>query len=267
MVRCRCASRGAPEPSSSSRRTGPIGLSPSAEGIAMASLTLPAAALCAGVVSFLSPCVLPLVPGYLSMISGVGAYELRDGHAARTAVLWYALVFVLGFSLVFVSFGAIASSIGQLLARHIALLSQVAGVIIIVFGLHLTRLMPLKWLYANQQLDALFRNKGPWGAFLIGLAFGFGWTPCVGPVLAAILALAASEATLAKGVALLATSLAVGRFLSVYQRFRHYLGRVEFVAGSLMIAVGVLVFTHHLTMVNAWLNDIPVFRNMAEHFL
>jgi len=245
----------------------------------MASLTLPAAALCAGVVSFLSPCVLPLVPGYLSMISGVGAYELRDGHAARTAVLWYALVFVLGFSLVFVSFGAIASSIGQLLARHIALLSQVAGVIIIVFGLHLTRLMPLKWLYANQQLDALFRNKGPWGAFLIGLAFGFGWTPCVGPVLAAILALAASEATLAKGVALLslysiglavpflATSLAVGRFLSVYQRFRHYLGRVEFAAGSLMIAVGVLVFTHHLTMVNAWLNDIPVFRNMAEHFL
>ena len=229
--------------------------------------------------SFLSPCVLPLVPGYLSMVSGVGAQELREGLAPRPALMWHGLVFVLGFSLVFISFGAIASSIGQMLARHMALLSQVAGVIIIVFGLHLTRLVPLRWLYANRQLDALFRNKDPWGAFLIGLAFGLGWTPCVGPVLAGILALAASEATLEKGVALLslyslgvavpflATSLAVGRFLSVYQRLRHHLSRVEFAAGTLMIAVGILVLTRHLTVVNAWLSDIPIFRSMAEHFL
>jgi cytochrome c-type biogenesis protein len=243
------------------------------------SLTLSAAALFAGVVSFLSPCVLPLVPGYLSMVSGVGAQELREGRAPRPALMWHGLVFVLGFSLVFISFGAIASSIGQVLARHMALLSQVAGIIIIVFGLHLTRLVPLRWLYANRQLDALFRNKGPWGAFLIGIAFGLGWTPCVGPVLAGILALAASEATLAKGIALLslyslglavpflATSLAVDRFLSVYQRLRHHLSRVEFAAGTLMIAVGILVLTRHLTVVNAWLSDIPIFRSMAEHFL
>jgi cytochrome c-type biogenesis protein len=243
------------------------------------SLTLSAAALFAGVVSFLSPCVLPLVPGYLSMVSGVGAQELREGRAPRPALLWHGLVFVLGFSLVFVSFGAIASSIGQALARHMTLLSEVAGVIIIVFGLHLTRLVPLRWLYANQQLDALFRNKGPWGAFLIGLAFGLGWTPCVGPVLAGILALAASEATLGKGVALLslyslglavpflATALAVSRFLSVYRRFRHHLPRLEFAAGTLMIAVGVLVLARHLTVINAWLSDIPIFRSMAEHFL
>jgi cytochrome c-type biogenesis protein len=242
-------------------------------------LTLSTAALFAGAVSFLSPCVLPLVPGYLSMVSGVGVQELREGRAPRPALLWYALLFVLGFSLVFISFGAIASSIGQMLARHLVLLSQIAGLIIIVFGLHLTRIVPLRWLYANRQVDALFRNKGPWSAFLIGLAFGLGWTPCVGPVLAGILALAASEATLGKGVALLslyslglavpflATSLAVGRFLSVYQRVRHHLSRVERVAGTLMIAVGVLVLTRHLTVVNVWLSDIPIFRSMAEHFL
>jgi cytochrome c-type biogenesis protein len=237
------------------------------------------AALLAGVVSFLSPCVLPLVPGYLSMISGVGAQQLREGRAAGAGVLAHALVFVLGFSLVFVSFGAVASSVGQLLAGHLALLSRIAGVIIILFGLHLTRLVPLRFLYANRQLDALFRNRGPWGAFVIGLAFGFGWTPCVGPILAAILALAASQATLGNGIVLLAlyslglalpfiaTSLALTRFLSAYQRFRHQLPRVEVAAGALMLLIGTLVFSRHLTLVSAWLNDIPVFRSMAEHFL
>jgi cytochrome c-type biogenesis protein len=245
----------------------------------MVSVTFAAAALFAGVVSFLSPCVLPLVPGYLSMISGVGAQQLREGRAARPALLRHGLVFVLGFSLVFVSFGAVASSIGQLMARHTVLLSQVAGAVIVVFGLHLTRMLPLKWLYANQQFDALFRRQGPWGAFLVGLAFGFGWMPCVGPILASILALAASEATLAKGVALLLfyalglalpfliTSLAIGHFLPAYQRFRRHLPKVELAGGTLMIAVGILVFTRHLTVVNAWLNDIPVFRSMAERFL
>jgi cytochrome c-type biogenesis protein len=243
------------------------------------SSALAAAALLAGVVSFVSPCVLPLVPGYLSMVSGVGAKELREGRAARPALLRHALIFVLGFSLVFVSFGAVASGIGQLLAAHTALLSQVAGAVMVLFGLHLTGVVPLRWLYVTQQLDGLFQTKGPWGAFLIGLAFGFGWTPCVGPILATILALAASEATLGKGVALLslyslglavpflAASLAVGRFLSGYRRFRHYLSRVELAAGILMITMGILVFTRHLTLINAWLNAIPVFRSLAEHFL
>jgi cytochrome c-type biogenesis protein len=245
----------------------------------MVSVTFATAALLAGGVSFLSPCVLPLVPGYLSMISGVGAQQLREGLAPRPALLRHGFVFVLGFSLVFVSFGAVASSIGQLMARHTVLLNQVAGVVIVVFGLHLTRVFPLKWLYGNQQFDALFRRQGPWGAFLVGLAFGFGWMPCVGPILASILALAASEATLAKGVALLffyalglalpflITSLAVGHFLAAYQRLRRHLPKVELAGGTLMVAVGLLVFTRHLTVVNAWLNDIPVFRSIAERFL
>jgi cytochrome c-type biogenesis protein len=180
---------------------------------------------------------------------------------------------------VFVSFGAVASSIGQLLAAHIAWLSQLAGATIIIFGLHLTGVVRLRWLYATQQLDGLFRTKGPWGALSIGIAFGFGWTPCVGPILATILSLAASEAILGKGAALLslyslglavpflAASLAVGRLLAGYQRFRHFLPRVELAAGTLMIAIGVLVFTRHLTVVNVWLSNIAIFRSLAEHFL
>jgi cytochrome c-type biogenesis protein len=245
----------------------------------MLSVTFAAAALFAGVMSFLSPCVLPLVPGYLSLASGVGAQQLREGHAPRPAVVRHGLLFVLGFSLVFVSFGAVASSIGQLMARHMVLLNQVAGVVIVVFGLHLTRVLPLQWLYANQQLEALFGRRGPWGALLVGLAFGFGWMPCVGPILASILALAASEATLAKGVSLLSfyalglalpfliASLAIGHFLAVYQRLRRHLPRVEVAGGTLLVAVGILVFTRHLTVVNAWLNDIAVLRSMAERFL
>lgn len=245
----------------------------------MTPAALAAAAVLAGVASFISPCVLPLVPGYLSMVSGVAAKELREGRVARPALLRHALIFVLGFSLVFVSFGALASGIGQLLAAHMALLSQVAGAVMIVFGLHLIGVVPLRWLYATQQVDRLFQAQGSSGAFLIGLAFGFGWTPCVGPILATILALAASEATLGKGVALLslyslglavpflAASLAVGRFLSGYQRLRHYFSRVELVAGTLMTAMGILVFTRHLTLLSSWLTDIPAFRSVTEHFL
>ena len=245
----------------------------------MGSLSFPAAAFFAGVMSFLSPCVLPLVPGYVSMISGVGMQQLREEHAVRPVVMLQALLFVLGFSAVFVTFGAIASSLGQLAARHTALLSQLAGVIIVAFGLHLTGLVPLGWLRANKQVDALFTHGGPARAFLIGLAFGFGWTPCVGPILAAILALAASEATLGRGAAFLAlyslglalpflgAALGIERFLSTYRRFRHHVAHIELLGGTFMIAVGALVFTRHLTVVNAWLSDIPVIRSMAEHFL
>jgi len=233
----------------------------------------------AGVVSFLSPCVLPLVPGYMSMISGAGVRQLREGREARPVLLQHALLFILGFSAVFISLGAIASSVGRLAARHTVLLSEIAGVVIVAFGLHLTRIVPLRWLYASQQLAAGVHRAEPWRALLIGFAFGFGWTPCVGPILAAILALAASEATLARGVGLLAlyslglalpflaTSLGVGRFLGLYQRFRHHLAKVELAAGTLMIAIGVLVFTRHLTLVNAWLSDVPFMRSLAERFL
>jgi cytochrome c-type biogenesis protein len=246
----------------------------------MSSLPLPMAAFLAGLISFLSPCVLPLVPGYISMISGVGMQEPQQQDAnPRRAVLIHAVMFVTGFSLVFIAFGAVASSIGQLAGRHMSLLSKIAGLIVIVFGFHLVGLVRIRALYADKRFDAPTKRRGPAHAFLVGLAFAFGWTPCVGPILAGILALAASEATLQRGVILLTlyslglaapfllTSLSIERFLSLYSRFRGQLRKMEVMGGSLMIGVGVLIFTRHLTILNAWLNDIPFVRAMAERFL
>lgn len=243
----------------------------------MASLPLPFAAFLAGVLSFLSPCVLPLVPGYVSMISGISVQELRRQDPwAKGVVIRHAIMFVIGFSLVFITLGAVASSIGQLAGRHTALLSKVAGVIIIVFGLHLTGITPIRALYSDKRITGTPESKSAFHALLMGLAFGFAWTPCAGPILAGILALAASEATLQKGVTFLAlyslglalpflaTSLGVNRFLAAYGRIRPHLRRVEVVSGALMITVGVLVFTHRLTTMNSWLNDIPFVRRAAE---
>ncbi|MBV9574048.1 MAG: cytochrome c biogenesis protein CcdA, partial [Acidobacteriales bacterium] len=147
----------------------------------MASLPLPLAAFTAGLVSFLSPCVLPLVPGYVSLISGAGIEDLKahQGHLLRKVML-NSTGFILGFSVVFVTLGAISTEVGQLLARYKSLLAQIAGVVIILFGLHLTGLLRIKALYADKRLHNVKGGSTVWGAFLIGFAFAFGWTPCVG---------------------------------------------------------------------------------------
>jgi cytochrome c-type biogenesis protein len=246
----------------------------------MASLPLPFAAFLAGVLSFLSPCVLPLVPGYVSMISGISVQELRSQDPrAKGVVLRHAVMFVIGFSLVFIALGAVASSLGQLAGRHTALLSKVAGIIIIVFGLHLTGITPIRALYSDKRLSASSGKGNASHALLMGFAFGFVWTPCVGPILAGILALAASAATLQKGITFLAlysfglalpflaTSLGVNRFLTAYAKLRPHMRAIEVISGSLMIVVGILVFTRHLTTINSWLNDIPFVRHAAELFL
>ena len=246
----------------------------------MSSLPLPIAAFVAGLISFLSPCVLPLVPGYVSLISGAGVEELRqqDSKVMRSVML-NSVMFILGFSLVFMVLGAVASSIGQATRQHLALLSKIAGVIIILFGLHLTGLLPIKALYADKRLHRMKANPTAVGAFLVGFAFAFGWAPCIGPILSVILTFAASQATVAKGVALLAvyslglavpfllTSIGIDRFLEFYGRFRRHLHAVEVLSGVLLIAIGALVFTRHFTLINAWMNRIPFFREMAEKFL
>jgi len=246
----------------------------------MSSLPLPIAAFTAGLISFLSPCVLPLVPGYVSLISGAGIEELQqpDSRLLRS-LMRNSVMFILGFSLVFMSLGAVASGIGQLMREHLSLLSKIAGVVIIVFGLHLTGLTPIKALYADKRLHSLSGGKTAIGAFLVGFAFAFGWTPCIGPILSVILTFAASEATVSKGVLLLAiyslglavpfllTSIGVDRFLVFYGRFRRHLHAVEVVSGVLLIAIGVLVFTRHFTIINSWLNHFSFFRTMAEKFL
>ena len=153
----------------------------------MSSLPLPLAAFFAGLISFLSPCVLPLVPGYLSLISGAGLEELKSpqGQLMRR-VMVNSIGFILGFSVVFITLGAISTEIGQMAARYKHTLSIVAGVVIIIFGLHLTGIFQIKWLLHDARLHSVKGSSTPLGAFVIGFAFAFGWTPCLGPILTAI---------------------------------------------------------------------------------
>jgi cytochrome c-type biogenesis protein len=238
----------------------------------MSSLPLPLAAFVAGLLSFLSPCVLPLVPGYVSLISGVGAEELqaRNQRLLRTLMV-NSLMFIAGFSLVFIALGAVASSIGQLAREYYGLLTRVAGVVIILFGLHLTGLFRINALYADKRMHSVKGSSTALGAFVVGFAFAFGWTPCIGPILATILALAASQDSVAKGTALLAvysaglavpfllTSLGIDRFLEFYTRFRRHLRAVEVASGVLLIAVGALVLTRHLTILSGYLSFLNRF--------
>src|SRR5947207_4682322 len=202
----------------------------------MATLPLPIAAFVAGLVSFLSPCVLPLVPGYVSLISGAGVEELKSQETQLLRkVMLNSAGFIVGFSVVFVTLGAISTEVGQLLARYKSLLAQIAGVVIILFGLHLTGVFKIKALYTDARLHSLKGSSTVWGAFIIGFAFAFGWTPCVGPILAVILGFAAAQDSVTKGIWLLTlysmglavpfllTSLRIERFLKFYGPSRGYM--------------------------------------------
>ena len=221
----------------------------------------PIAAFLAGLVSFLSPCVLPLVPGYVSLISGVGVEELKEQNAALLGkVMLNSLAFVLGFSIVFVTLGALSTEVGQLAARYKSVLAQVAGVIIILFGLHLTGILKIKALYSDKRLHNVKGSSTAWGAFAVGFAFAFGWTTCVGPILSAILYLAAEQNSVSKGIFLLTiyslglavpfllTSLGIERFLKFYGRFRRHMHAVEVASGGLLIALGALLVLGRFTL-------------------
>jgi len=232
----------------------------------------PIAAFIAGLVSFLSPCVLPLVPGYVSLISGTGVEQLKAGERGLLPrVMLSSLMFVLGFSIVFVSLGAVATEVGQLMARYKSLLAQIAGVVIILFGLHLTGLLQVRALLADKRMHDVKGGSTPWGAFVIGFAFAFGWTPCVGPIFAVILGLAAAQNSVAKGIALLAiyslglavpfllTSLGIERFLQFYGRFRRHLHAVEVASGVVMIALGALLVANRFTVLSGYLSFLNRF--------
>jgi cytochrome c-type biogenesis protein len=238
----------------------------------MSSLPLPIAAFVAGVISFLSPCVLPLVPGYVSLISGVGVEELKtqEGQLLRR-VMMNSSMFIIGFSIVFVTLGALSTSIGQLLAIYKSRLAVVAGIIIILFGLHLTGIFKIKALYADKRLHNVKGGSTAWGAFVIGFAFAFGWTPCVGPILAVILGFAAEQDSVMKGVVLLAvyslglavpfllTSLGIERFLMFYSRFRAHMHAVEVASGVLLIALGGLLVLGRFTLISNYLSFLNRF--------
>lgn len=238
----------------------------------MSSIPLPLAAFLAGILSFLSPCVLPLVPGYVSLISGSSVDALQaPEQRVLGQVMRSSLMFIAGFSLVFILLGAVATSLGQFTRQYYPLLTRLAGALIIVFGLHLTGILKIKALYADKRLHQVKGGSTAWGAFAVGFAFAFGWTPCIGPILATILAFAAAEDTVLKGTLLLAvyslglavpfllTSLGIDRFLSFYGRFRRHLHAVEVASGVLLIVIGLLVLTRHLTMLSGYLGFLNRF--------
>ncbi len=273
----------------------------------------------AGLVSFLSPCVLPLVPGYISMLSGIGVEQLKEGEGSSGRLLSSALAFVIGFSAVFITFGASASAVGSFLVRNRTLLAPIAGALIVLFGLHLVGLLvkisvrvgfviaalliaigvalnlrsgsehlaaPVdfyaislifligpsltRWLNRDVHLRNVGGSQpGIVSGFLMGFAFAFGWTPCIGPILAGVLAVAATRDTIGQGVMLLAfysaglaipfllTALGIGRFLKFYQRFRKHLHTVEIFSGVLLLLIGGLIFVNRL----GWLSSRLSFLN------
>ena len=225
------------------------------------------AALLAGLVSFLSPCVLPLVPPYIAFLAGTSLERLADaetGPQVRRETLVAAALFVAGFSTVFVVLGAGASVIGSVLRFYSHELAIIAGIAIIVMGLHFLGLTPIGFLYRQMRLE-LPKPVGLWGAYVMGLAFAFGWTPCIGPILATILAVAASEATVTKGAGLLAVyslglgvpfliaALAVEPFAAFLARFRAHLAHVERAMGGLLVLTGIAFLAGFFTQLNNWL--------------
>ena len=244
------------------------------------------AAFGAGLLSFISPCVLPLIPGYLSYVSGVSLDDLR-GHSAsgaaggpaataplavRRRVVLTSLAFILGFSIVFIALGASASVVGKFLMSRLTILSRIAGAIIIIFGLHTMGVLRIEWLYQEKRVQTTRRPAGLIGATLVGIAFAFGWTPCIGPILAGILAVAAAQDTVAQGVRLLsayslglgvpffATALAIDRFFDAFARIRRHYHKVELVSGVMLVVLGVLIFTNRFTIIAQWLSPyLPVY--------
>jgi cytochrome c-type biogenesis protein len=247
------------------------------------------AAFIAGLLSFISPCVLPLIPGYLSFISGVSLDEMRGGAAAVTAgggtvaavavapavqrrVIITSLAFILGFSFVFVALGASATYFGSFLMERLTLLGKIAGVVIIIFGLHTMGVLRIGWLYKEKRFNSSARPTTLFGAMLVGIAFAFGWTPCIGPILAAILTVAAGEDTVGEGIRLLAvysaglaipflmTAMAINSFFTAFAKIRRHYHAIEIASGLLMIAIGILIFTNRFTIIAQWLTPyLPVF--------
>jgi cytochrome c-type biogenesis protein len=238
---------------------------PSHQAAMTSDISIFAAAL-AGLVSFLSPCVLPLVPPYLVYLAGTSLEQVAAGERAiaRRATVLAAICFVLGFSTVFVALGASASVIGAVIRAWSGPLAIIAGIAIIVMGLHFLGLTPIAFLNRQKRVE-VSPPVGLWGAYAMGLAFAFGWTPCIGPILAAILAVAASEHTVAKGAGLLAVySLGLGvpfviaafalePYAVLLARVKRHLHRVEQAMGALLVLTGIAILTGALSSVSFWL--------------
>ncbi len=223
-------------------------------------------AFSAGLFSFLSPCVLPLFPSYVSFITGMSVGDLTADltGAARRRVMLHALAFVAGFSLVFVSLGASFSAAGQFLLDYRDLIRRVGGVLIVLFGFYIAGVFKLGLLGRTKQLQLREKPAGYLGSLAVGITFAIGWTPCVGPILGAILSLAGTAETVQRGIGLLIaysaglglpfllSAVALGSFLRFFKRYRPFIPVMERTAGALLVVVGVLVFTNYYVVLNSW---------------
>ena len=225
-------------------------------------------AIGAGLLSFISPCVLPIVPGYLSFISGVSIDELQAKKSkAIKKVFFNSLFFVLGFSVVFIALGASATYVSNFLTEYMHIIGKVAGALIIILGLHFIGLFKIKWLNYEKRFHVGSKQLGLAGSFFVGFAFAFGWTPCIGPILAGILALAAAEETVGRGILLLSfysaglaipflvTALAFNAFISVSSKIKKHFRIIEIVGGAFLIIVGFLIFTNSLAYLSSLMSQ------------
>jgi len=224
------------------------------------------ASFVAGVLTFASPCVLPLIPVYISFITGVSIDELQGaGKSALLKTILSALFFVLGFSAVFVVLGASASYFGVLLGTHRAVIRWVGGAAVIFFGLHLSGIFKIKILHMEKRLNNWNLAEGYTGSFLVGLAFAAGWTPCIGPILSSILILASTQNTVYKGMLLLSvyslglgipfllTALFVNRVLVVFSKIKKYFGFIEAASGAVLVLVGLLILTDNFNLLSQFI--------------
>lgn len=243
-----------------------------------------AVAFLAGVVSFLSPCVLPLFPSYLSFVTGLTFDELADPRPearsrVRRLTVIHSLLFILGFTLVFMALGAGASAIGQFMRANQVWIRRVAGVVIVLFGLHIAGAINFAFLQRERRVHLQERPAGMFGSVVVGFAFGAGWTPCIGPILGAILTMAGTTGQLEAGVGLLAVyglglgvpfflaAVAFNSFLTAFDRVRSWMRPIEIASGVVLVAVGALIFTNYFAVLAAYLNRwlLPLFPFIAEN--
>jgi cytochrome c-type biogenesis protein len=222
-------------------------------------------ALAAGVLSFLSPCVLPIIPPYLAYMGGISMNDLTDTKASRRPAVIASVFFVLGLSTVFLILGFTASVFGRFFLQNQVLFGQIAGVIIIIFGLHFVGLFRIKLFMREARLDAGDRGGSAFGAYILGLAFAFGWTPCIGPILGAILSLSAQEDSIGRGTFLMAmyaiglglpfilSAMFITRAMGVMNRLKRHMGTIEKVMGALLIGVGIMMLTGAFSRMSYWL--------------
>ena len=224
-------------------------------------------AFIAGFLSFMSPCVLPLIPSYITYITGISFADLEaehPTHVVRKKAIIHSVAFILGFTAVFVLLGASATYIGSFLHNYTSLIRKIGGILIIIFGIHITGLIPIRLLMGEKRVTITHKPAGYLGSFLVGLVFAAGWTPCIGPILATILTLAATEENVYQGILLLLlyslglgipfllSSLAMHQFLLFFNRYKKFIRTFEIITGVFLIIIGILLFSNWLTRLSGY---------------